>query len=156
MTTKISIQKIKSFFLHFFTLDDTPHHIAGGLALGVFLGILPGEGLATTLIIATLFKLNRASATAGVLATNMWGTLVTLPLATVIGGFLFGLDPAQLSTEFERTYHLGFKFFLSKAIFFDLALPLILGFIVVAGLIAAAFYLTVFLLLKYKKLSNNA
>ncbi|EKD46855.1 MAG: hypothetical protein ACD_67C00039G0001, partial [uncultured bacterium] len=35
---KITIHKIKKFFAHFFTLDDTPHNIAGGMALGVFLG----------------------------------------------------------------------------------------------------------------------
>jgi uncharacterized protein (DUF2062 family) len=148
---KTTLQKIKHFFQHFFTLDDSPHHIAGGAALGAFLGILPGEGVATTLIVASIFKLNRAAATAGVLATNMWGTIVTLPLATAIGGFLFGQSPAKLSAEFNQTYHLGLKYFLSKTIFFELALPLMVGFIVSAGLIAAIFYISIFFLLKYKK-----
>lgn len=149
------MQKIKDFFQHFFSLDDSPHNIAGGAALGVFLGILPGEGVATTLIVASIFKLNRASATAGVLATNMWGTLATLPLATIIGGFLFGVSPAHLSSEFNQTYHLGFKFFLSKAIFFDLALPLMVGFIISAGLIAAIFYFAIFFALKYRASGIN-
>lgn len=148
---KITIHKIKKFFAHFFTLDDTPHNIAGGTTLGIFLGILPGEGLATTLIFASLFKLNKASATMGVLATNMWGTIIALPLATIIGGFLFGQNPAHLSAEFDRTYHLGFKFFLSKAIFFDLALPLIVGFLVVSLSVALLFYLAILISLKYFK-----
>lgn len=147
-------QKIKGFFQHFFTLDDTPHNIAGGVALGVFLGILPGEGVATTLVAAAILKLNKASATVGVLATNMWGTIIALPLATIFGGFLFGQKPSRLTAEFDRTYHLGFKYFLSKAIFFDLALPLIVGFVISAGLIALVFYLIIYFLLKYKKISS--
>jgi uncharacterized protein (DUF2062 family) len=148
---KFTINKIKKFFLHFFTLDDTPHNIAGGTALGVFLGILPGEGVATTLIFASLFKLNKASATIGVLATNMWGTIIALPLATIIGGFIFGQSPKHLSAEFHQTYTLGFKYFLSKAIFFDLALPLIVGFIIVSLAIAIIFYFSILILLKYFK-----
>lgn len=149
---KIS-HKIKSFFLHFFTLEDSTHNIAGGAALGVFLGILPGEGVATTLVLASIFKLNRASASIGVLATNMWGTVVALPLATIIGGFLFDQTPSHLSQEFYQTYHLGFKYFFSKIIFFELALPLISGFLVVSLGIAMLFYFAIFSLLKYKKKS---
>ncbi|NTW27304.1 MAG: DUF2062 domain-containing protein [Candidatus Moranbacteria bacterium] len=152
---KIAWLKIKNFFAHFFTLDDTPHNIAGGAALGVFLGILPGEGLATTLIIASILKLNRASATLGVLTTNMWGTFLALPLATIVGGFLFGQTPGNLSDQFYQTYHLGFKFFLSKAIFFDLALPLISGFIIVSLLISFSLYIFVLILLKYFKTKQD-
>lgn len=145
-------QKIKAFFLHFFTLKDTPHKIAAGFALGTFLGIVPGEGLATTLILATIFRINRASATAGVLATNMWGTVVVFPLVAIVGGFLFGSTPNHLTQQFEQTYHLGFRYFLSKVIFFDLALPLIVGFIIVAGAISLLFYFTLYFLLKYNKI----
>jgi len=143
--------KIKKFFAHFFTLKDTPHNIAGGVALGVFLGILPGEGLATTLITASVLKLNRASATAGVLATNMWGTFVVLPLSTIVGGFLFNESPSHLSGQFYQTYHLGLRYFLSKAIFFDLALPLISGYLIVSIAIAIIFYFLMLFLLKYSK-----
>lgn len=148
---KTFLDKIDRFFRHFFTLDDSPQNIAGGAALGVFLGILPGEGVATTLIIASLLKLNKASATAGVLATNIWGTVLALPIATFVGGYIFKENPAQLSAQFDRTYHLGLKFFLSKAIFFDLALPIMVGFIISAGIIASIFYVTIYFLLKYKK-----
>jgi uncharacterized protein (DUF2062 family) len=152
---KTSILKVKKFFAHFFTLDDTPHNIAGGAALGVFLGILPGEGVATTLVIASILKLNKASATMGVLATNMWGTFVVLPLATVVGGFLFGESSANLSAQFYQTYHLGLKFFFSKVIFFDLALPLIAGYLIVAASIAFFFYVLILILLKFFKTAHN-
>lgn len=148
---KKKIQKIKTFFSHFFTLNDTSNNIAGGAALGIFLGIVPGEGVATTLILAALFGLNKAAATIGVATTNMWGTLIMLPVATFVGGYIFKINPAQLSSNFKTTYQLGFKYFLSKAIFFDLALPLIIGFIISAGAIALVFYFIIYFLLKYKK-----
>lgn len=146
-------QKIKALFLRFFTLKDTPHNIAAGAALGIFLGILPGEGLATTLIVASLLQFNKASATIGVIATNMWGTIAILPLATVVGGYIFHQNPAYLSANFMQTYHLGLKYFISKAIFFDLALPLIIGFIISAGTIALLFYFIIYYVLKYKKMN---
>ena len=65
-------RKIKNGVKKFFLIDDTPHKIAGGFALGVFWGIMPGEGVATTLITAVLLRLNRLSATAGVAMSNMW------------------------------------------------------------------------------------
>jgi uncharacterized protein len=146
-------QKIKTFFLHFFTLKDTPHKIAAGFALGIFMGIVPGEGVTASLILATIFRVNRASATSGALATNMWGSVAVFPLVSIVGGFLFGMTPAHLSQQFSQTYHLGLRYFLSKVIFFDLALPLIVGFIVVAGAISLAAYFILYFLLKYKKLS---
>ena len=146
-------QKIKTFFLKFFTLKDTPHKIAAGFALGTFLGIIPGEGVTSTLILAAIFRLNKASATVGVLATNMWGTAVVLPLAAAVGGFLFDITPSQLIAQFDQTYHLGYRYFLSKVIFLDLALPVIVGFILVAGIISLLFYAILYFLLKYHKIS---
>ena len=144
--------KLINFFKHFFLIDDSPHKVAGGAALGIFLGIIPGEGFLTTLFFAWLFRLNRLSALAGVAATNMWTTIAILPLTGAIGGFIFHQNANDLINSFQQNYHLGFRFFISKAIFFDLLLPLIIGFIIIAGLIALVFYLVIFLLLKYRKI----
>ncbi|MFA6383061.1 MAG: DUF2062 domain-containing protein [Parcubacteria group bacterium] len=146
------MEKIKIFFRQFFLMNDTPHKIAGGAALGVFLGIVPGEGLLTTLVLASLFCLNRLAATAGVLAANMWATLALLPFSAAVGGFIFGTNGNTLIADFDRTYHLGFKFFLSKAILLDVALPLVVGFIIVAGTIAAGTYILLLYLLTHHKI----
>ena len=143
--------KIKKFFYQFFLINDTPHKVAGGAALGIFLGTTPGEGLLATLIFASLFRLNRLAATAGVLATNMWMTVAVLPLAAGTGAFIFKTNPQDLINNFHTTYNLGMKFFLSKIILLDLVLPLATGFIIVAGIIAMAFYLLIYFSLKYKK-----
>lgn len=148
---KNGILKTKKFFLKFFTLDDTPHNIAAGFALGIFLGIVPG-GILTALLLATILRINRASATAGVLATNMWGTIAAMPLAAAIGGFLFSTTPNHLMEQFDNTYHLGLRFFLSDVVFFDLALPLLSGFIIVTGSISLISYFVLYFLLKYKKI----
>ena len=146
-------QKFKKLLKHFFTLEDTPHNIAAGFALGVFLGIIPGGGPLTTLLVATFFNWNRASATIGVLASNLWTTLLILPMAAAIGGFLFNTTPAYLMQEFNHTFNLGIQYFFSEIVFFDLALPLYVGFVIIGGFIAFCSYLFFYLLLKYKKVA---
>jgi uncharacterized protein (DUF2062 family) len=144
-------EKIKKFLKQFFLINDSPHKVAAGAALGIFLGILPGEGVATTLILASLFGFNRLSATAGVLATNMWGTVVVLPAAAAVGGFFFGIKGQELIADFNQTYHLGFKYFLSKTVLLDIALPLVVGFIIIASIISLGFYFVLkYLLLNHK------
>lgn len=145
-------EKFKRFIKRFFLIDDTPHKIAAGAALGMFLGIIPGEGVLSTIFFSWLLRLNRLAALAGVIATNMWTTLAILPLAAALGGFLFHENSQKLVDNFYKNYHLGFKFFFSNAIFFDLVLPLIVGFILVAGAISAGFYFILYYLLKHKKI----
>jgi hypothetical protein len=107
----------------------------------------------TTLVLASLFRINRASATLGVLATNMWGTIAVLPLAAIVGGKIFNQNFESLISDFQQSYHLGFRFLISKAIFFDLTLPLIVGFFFAAGIIALGLYASVYLMLVNKKMS---
>lgn len=147
------MHRFKTFFKKFFLIDDTPHKIAAGAALGIFLGIVPGEGVLATLVLASLLHFNRLSAIAGVLATNMWATVVILPISAGVGAFIFRTNPQELIANFNSTYKLGLKFFLSKIIFFDLVLPLIIGFLITAGIIALVFYFLIYFFLKYKKVS---
>jgi len=146
------INKLKTFFKHFFLINDSPHKVSGGAALGIFLGITPGEGLAATLVLSSLFRLNRLSATAGVLATNMWATVIVLPAAAIVGGFLFNTNARGLAADFEKNYHLGWEFLLSEAVIFNIALPLFVGFVIVDGIIALSFYFLLLYLLKNKKI----
>ena len=144
--------KLKKFFEKFFLINDTPGKVAGGAAVGIFIGIVPGEGVISTLLIASVFRLNRLAATAGVLITNMWMTLAVLPLAAYIGGVLFRVAPGQLMENFRATYDMGIGHFFNFTIFFELVIPLMVGFIIAAGIIALAFFFLLYFLLKYKKL----
>lgn len=146
------MKKIAEFIKKFFLIDDSPHKVAAGAALGIFWGIMPGEGVATTLVTASILRFNRLSATAGVLAVNMWTTFLIMPLAATVGGFLFHINPKTLIHNFQTTFHLGWRHFFSETIFTDLLLPLIIGFIIVSALISLLFYFLLYFLLKQKKI----
>lgn len=147
-----SFQKLKKLLEKFFLINDSPHKVAAGAALGVFLGIIPGEGVISTLVLASLFRFNRLAATAGILAANMWTTIVFLPIAVATGAFMFRTSSQELIQNFDQTYRLGLKFFLSKIIFLDLLLPLAVGFLVTASVFSLAIYLILYFSLKLKKI----
>ncbi|MEI6587524.1 MAG: DUF2062 domain-containing protein [Candidatus Moraniibacteriota bacterium] len=145
------IAKTKEYIKRFFLIDDTPHKVAAGFALGVFWGIMPGEGVGTTLLTAYLLRFNRLSATAGVLASNMWTTFIVLPLAAIAGGFAFHVSPESLTSSFWSTYNLGWKFFLTETIFLKILTPFFVGFFIVSIAIALFFYFLLYFVLKYNK-----
>lgn len=145
--------RIKNTFLKFFLINDTPQKVAGGAALGVFLGIIPGEGVTASIVLSSIFRLNRLAAIGGALATNMWTTFFVLPPAAFVGAFLFNKKSQELFQDFHQNFDiLGFKVFLSKVVFFDMALPLIVGFFITAGSISLAVYFILLYLLKNHKL----
>ena len=149
---KLFSAKIKTSVRKFFLINDTPHKIALGFALGVFLGIVPGEGVTMSLILSSIFGLNRLAATSGALATNMWSTAVILPLAAEIGTLISGENYSSLVAQFQANYHLGYKFFLSKYIFFEIVLLLAIGFTLAALVVAFLAYATVWFLMKNRKM----
>jgi uncharacterized protein (DUF2062 family) len=147
-----SLSKLKTSVGKFFLINDTPHKIAAGFAVGVFLGIVPGEGVTATLILTSLFGLNRLAAVSGVLATNMWSTFIILPLAAQIGAWTFGENYKSLIAQFNTSYSLGYKYLFSKYIFFEIALPVAVGFVMVASLIALGAYLAIWFLMQSRKI----
>ena len=146
------IEKAKKYLKQFFLIDDTPHKVAAGFALGVFWGIMPGEGVGTTLITATLLRFNRLSATAGILASNMWTTFAILPLAALVGGYIFGVSPSFLIDSFSKTYTLGLKYFFTETIVLQILTPFFVGFFIVSVSISLVFYFSIYFILKYHKL----
>lgn len=143
--------EIRNLFLKFFLIDDSPHRVAGGAALGVFWGIMPGEGVGTTIVTSTILRLNRLSAMVGVLATNTWLTFFVLPLSAIIGSLLFKTNSGVLIQDFKDTYQLGLRYFFTEDIFSHLLLPLIVGFIISSLAISLIVYCSLFFLLKYKR-----
>jgi uncharacterized protein (DUF2062 family) len=150
-------KRIRDYVRQFFFIDDTPHKVAGGAALGVFMGITPGEGVLITLFFAYVLRLNRLASLAGVLAVNMWTTVVALPIAAVIGGFIFRINPQVLSADFHEVFNLGWQYLFSWNVFRVTALPLIVGYVVLAGFIAAIVYFgLLYFLLKRKKIQKDS
>lgn len=153
------MKKIKNLVKKFFLIDDTPHKVAAGAALGVFMGIFPGEGLAGALLFSTILRFNRLSALSAVLATNMWSTIVALPMSAYVGALVFGKDYFRLISDFRENYNLSFSYFFGKLVFLDLTLPVLVGFMLTSSVIALLIYFILFFLLKKKKqthlLDNN-
>ncbi|OGI16413.1 MAG: hypothetical protein A3J63_01880 [Candidatus Moranbacteria bacterium RIFCSPHIGHO2_02_FULL_40_12b] len=150
---KIAIEKIKKIFKKFFLINDTPHKIAGGMAVGIFCGIIPGLGIIFTLILSSLFRLNRASALTGFLITNVWLTTFLLYPAAIFGGFIFNEDPGKNILDFREIYRNGFINFLESGIIVKMAFSLLFGFLFVAGFISIAFYFLLYFFLKKKKIT---
>lgn len=147
----------KKFIKKFFLIDDTPQKVAGGAALGIFLGIFPGEGVLATLFFATIFRLNKLSATAGVLATNMWMTLVVLTPAALVGSFLFRENYSNLINQFQKYQQFDTikeTLFFSLSIFETTFLPLFVGFFIVAGAIAISFYFILYFFLRRRHVEH--
>jgi uncharacterized protein (DUF2062 family) len=79
-------------------VEDTPHRIALAFGIGVWLAFFPILGIHTglALLIAWLFRLNRAAMLVGVYVSNPW-TLAPLYMAgTVLGCEIFGVSSEGL------------------------------------------------------------
>ena len=149
-------RRIREYIKQFFVIDDTPHKVAGGAALGVFMGITPGEGVLSTLLLAYIFRLNRLAALAGVLAVNMWTTVFTLPVAAAIGSLIFRVDPQKLSNDFHETLNLGWQYLFSWNILRETAIPLLTGYVIFAAAVAAALYFSLlYFLIRKKRLKEK-
>ena len=139
---------MRKFFKQFFLINDTPHKIAAGAALGVFLGIAPGAGVAASVVLASIFRINRLAAIAGAIATNTWTLILALPAAAAVGCFVVGGNKVSLMAQFNQIQHLGFTFLFSREILLTIVLPLTVGFVVVSGAISLVCYILTFSLIK--------
>lgn len=80
-------------------VEDTPHRIALSFGIGVWLAFFPILGIHTglALLIAYLFRLNRAAMIVGVYVSNPW-TIAPLYMAgTLLGCAIFGVSNEGLN-----------------------------------------------------------
>jgi uncharacterized protein (DUF2062 family) len=99
-----SLDGIKAKIAELAGVKDSTHAIAGGVGLGLFLGVLPGTGALAALAMAWLLRVNKAAALAGALLVNTWINFVAFPLALVFGSFLTGTDPAVLTDAWVNLF----------------------------------------------------
>jgi uncharacterized protein (DUF2062 family) len=144
-------KKSVGFLQKFFTLNDSPHKIAAGAAIGLFVGILPIESISTSLIFTTIFRVNRSASLISVAATNFWAMVADLPLAAALGGLMFGKNPTELINQFNQTYRADWGYLFTKAFFYKFTYPLIIGYIITGGIISFAFYFVLYFVLKNKE-----
>ncbi len=125
----------KQRIIALFKLNNTPHEIALGVAMGVFIAITPLYGLHTIMVVAAAFLIRRVNKVAILLGTNI-STTPTFPFITwagyAIGRFILGesYPPLQWST---------FKHFNYKQLL-NLYFPLFIGSVVLGLMLAVFFY----------------
>lgn len=146
----------KSIYAKIFNINDTPQKISGGLGLGVFLGIIPGLGPIASLVLASMLRLNRASALLGSLLTNTWLSIITFFLSVKIGS-------AILKVQWQDIYYNWFVLLrdfhwlnLFKASALKVMLPVIVGYLVIGFALGFLVYLfTLITLTAIKHESKN-
>jgi len=145
MRNKAVIAKVKRFFrliyLRLFRINDTPQKVALGVGLGVFSGIMPGTGPIAAIVLAFLFKANRAAALLGSLITNTWLSFVIFMLAVKAGSFIFGVSWQQIHKQCLAIFTKFSWEGLFKLSFIEVILPVITGYLAIGILLGIGGYL---------------
>ncbi len=97
------IEKGKHRFLELLKLQASPHYIASGFAMGVFIGIFPTFGLGAVAImaLATVWRFNIPAAFLGTLAGNPLLAPIWVTLSCLIGR----IDPMEFHAPHETVRH---------------------------------------------------
>jgi len=135
------IRRVRAAGLRLFRINDSPQKIALGLGLGVFLGVMPGVGIIAAIIVASLLRINRASAIIGTLITNTWLSFVTLILAIKVGSAIMHLNWHNVYDNwkiFLKDFHFANLF---KSSILDIILPVALGYFIVSLCLSLLVYL---------------
>ncbi len=141
-------------------LRDTPHAIAGGVAIGMFIGFTPLFGLKTLLCLALAYIL-RCSPIAAVIAVSLHDVVtpfwpVLLKVEYDLGSWILG-HFHHLPPKVEM-HHFHLQEMLKWTTFFNVGLPLLVGSLflsIPAALIAYSGMLT-FLQYREKKRAARA
>ncbi len=135
------------------TLKDTPHAIAGGVAIGVFIGFTPLFGIKTLLSLGAAYLL-RCNPIAAVIAvslhdvvTPLWPVLLRLEYDL---GFWMLSNPHHFPPKME-THSIHLAELMKWTTFFDLGLPLLIGSLFLAAPVAALFYFVLLQILKARE-----
>jgi len=129
------------------SLDDSPHAIALGTAIGMFVGMTPTVGIQMILVVAIaavtrhLFHFNRA---AGLITVYISNPITILPLYAAfyyVGTLLVDapLTPAEFQEQFENALDRGWLDPL-RFIFSEVAWPMIAGSLLIATATALPTY----------------
>ncbi len=132
------LKRVYSYFSGLFRklleLKDTPHSIAGGVAIGIFFGFTPLFGLKTLLSLGTAYAL-RCNAIAAVvtvclhdLITPLWPVLLRFEYDI---GYWILSNPHTFPPKLE-VHHLRLEEMLKWTTFLDVGLPLLVGSLCVA------------------------
>jgi uncharacterized protein len=145
------IRFLKFIYLKMFRINDTPHRVSLGFGLGVFVGILPGTGPLVALILAAVFRINKAAALLGSILTNTWLSFLTIVLSIKIGAGIMHLEWQDLHHQWQillKDFH--WKCLLQYSSL-KIVLPVLLGYLVISVTLGCATYLVSLIILQLRK-----
>ena len=142
-------------------LRDTPHAVAGGAAIGIFIGFTPLFGLKTLLSLGLAYAL-RCNPIAAVIAVSLHDVFipfwpVVLKVEYDIGAWILG-NFQQLPPKISMR-HFRFQDMLKWTTFFNVGLPLLIGSVFLSAPSAFLSYVGMLKLLQYrekKRLAHSA
>jgi uncharacterized protein (DUF2062 family) len=142
-------------FSKLFKINDSAQKIALGVGLGVFAGLFPGTGPAAALFLAFIFRANRAAALFGSLLTNTWLSIVTFVLAIKVGSVILKMNWQTV----QQQAHGLLKNFgwvkLFKLSFFEVFLPVAIGYLVIGLILGALSYFLTWLIIRRNSYGNK-
>ena len=137
------------------SLKDSPHAIAGGVAIGVFIGFTPLWGVKTLLCLGLAYAL-RCNPIAAVIAVSLHDVLT--PFAPVFMRWQYDLGywilshPHLFPPKLEMLHtHIHPMEMLKWTTFFQLGLPILLGSLLFSVPAAALFYFIMLGLMKARE-----
>jgi uncharacterized protein (DUF2062 family) len=140
------------------SLKDTPHAIAGGVAIGMFMGFTPLFGLKTLLCLgaAYLLRCNPIAAVVAVclhdVVTPIWPILLRIEYD--IGYFLLS-NPHTLPPKLE-THHFHLEELMKWSTFLHVGLPMLVGSLFLAAPAAAISYAITLVIAKRRQARSLA
>jgi len=147
-----SLAKARDFFYkNIFKINDSPQRISAGFGLGIFCGMLPGTGPLAALFLAFIFKVNRASALLASLITNTWLSLAIFIFSIKVGSAILGLNWSLVYQEAKTGFDGLTWQTIFKASLINIALPVILGYLIISVALGLISYFFILLTLKFTK-----
>ncbi|TRZ95086.1 DUF2062 domain-containing protein [bacterium] len=150
---------LRLIYRKLFYINDTPQKIALGFGLGVCLGIIPSTGPLAALLVSSILRVNRASALLGSLLTNTWLSIATFLLSIKIGSAIIKVDYLQVYRQWQLCLTCKSWFNLFSFPVIKLALPVILGYFIIAfslGFLAYLLTLCIITILRDEKNKSRA
>lgn len=134
-------------------LRDTPHAIAGGVAIGMFYGFTPLFGVKTLLSLGTAW-VTRCSKLAAVITVSLHDVVtplwpVLLRIEYDIGFWLLN-HPHHLPPKLE-VHHVKLAEMMQWTTFLDVGLPLLVGGLAIATPAAAITYVVTFAIVSRRR-----
>jgi len=138
-------------YLKMMRVNDTPHHIALGFAIGIFYGLMPFVGVIFTIVTAMIFKANKAAALIGCFVTNTWMSAALILPSVRLGAKLFGLNWEYVWRDMLKYLKMpGIKATINS-LSGDVIIPSLVGFIIIAlSMSVLSYFIGLFFVLEYR------